>query len=139
MKGILKSWTAALAITVMASGAVVAQQAAAVTQPANDEATKTAYITQGEVVYNDYCAACHGVSGEGGGGPALAKNGFVKGRAAVINQILFGASDHGMPPFAPELTDEQIAQVATYIRNTWGNEAGVVLPRSVELRRTTPK
>jgi len=125
----VKSWAAALALTVMTSGAAFAQ-------PANDEATKEAYIKQGEVVFNDYCSACHGANGEGGSGPALAKNGFVNGRAAVINQVLFGATDHGMPPFAPVLTDEQVAQVATYIRNSWGNKAGIVLPRSVELRRT---
>lgn len=132
MTSFKKGWFAAFAISVMATGAAVAQ-------PVNDEATKLAYIEQGKVVYGDYCAACHGDNGEGGGGPTLAKNGFVKGRAAVINQILFGATDHGMPPFAPELTDEEIAQVATYIRNAWGNESGLVLPRSVELRRTTPK
>lgn len=93
-------------------------------------------MEQGAVVYTDYCSACHGVNGEGGGGPMLDGNGFVNGRAGVINQILFGATDHGMPPFAPELTDEQIAQVATYIRNAWSNSAGIVLPRSVELRRS---
>lgn len=128
MKKFAKGLTALFAVSMLASGAAFAQ-------PANDEATLKALMEQGEVVYADYCSACHGENGEGGGGPQLAGNGFVKGRAGLINQILFGATDHGMPPFAPVLTDEEVAAVSTYIRNVWGNEAGIVLPRSVELRR----
>jgi len=126
-----KSFALALSLTAAVMGGALAQ-----TAPANDEATLQAYIEQGLVVYTDNCAVCHGAEGEGGVGPALAKNGFVNGRAAVINQILYGATDHGMPPFAPVLSDEEVAQVSTYIRNAFGNSAGLVLPRSVELRRT---
>lgn len=92
-------------------------------------------MTQGKTVFLDNCAACHGENGEGGVGPKLDGNSFIKTRANIINQVLFGAVDHGMPPFAPQLTDEQIAAVATYVRNSWSNDSGLVLPRSVELRR----
>lgn len=138
-----------LAVSIMASGVAMAQPATAPaaapaapaatsTAPADDPALLASLITEGGVVYGDYCSACHGVEGEGGGGPQLRGNGFVKGRAGVINQILFGATDHGMPPFADVLTDQQIAAVATYVRNSFTNKAGIVLPRSVELRRTQP-
>ena len=103
----------------------------------NDEASLEALTTMGEPLYQQYCAVCHGANGEGGGGPAIAGTAFMAGRSAVIFQILFGAMDHGMPPFGPILDDEQIAAIATYTRNSWGNEHGIVLPRSVELRRTT--
>jgi len=120
---------AAIAMMTMASGVAMAQ-------PANDEATLAAYMEEGAGVYTDFCSACHGVNGEGGAGPQLANNAFVSGRSAIINQVLYGATDHGMPPFAPVLTDEQVAAVTTYVRNSFGNEYGLVLPRSVELRRT---
>jgi len=101
----------------------------------NDEASLEQLIMEGEGVFSANCASCHGAEGQGGAGPALADNDFVESRSAVINQILFGAVEHGMPPFAPVLDDREIAAVATYIRNSWENEYSIVLPRSVELRR----
>lgn len=103
---------------------------------ANDEASLNLLIEEGETVYTTYCSACHGVNGEGGGGPALDNSTMVNSRSATIFQILFGATDHGMPAFAPMLDDRQVAAVSTYIRNAWSNEGTIVLPRSVELRRS---
>ncbi|WMT91732.1 cytochrome c [Pelagibacterium sp. H642] len=105
---------------------------------ANDEESLALLMEEGETVYANNCAACHGVEGEGGGGPALVGSSVVEGRSAVIYQILFGATDHGMPAFAPILSDQEIAAVATYIRNSWENDYGIVLPRSVEMRRSAP-
>ena len=31
-----------------------------------------------------------------------------------------------MPPFATELSDEQLAQLLTHIRGSWGNRAAAV-------------
>jgi len=115
----------------MSAGVSLAQEMA------NNEETLQLLVTQGQTVYMDNCAACHGNDGEGGGGPKLDGNSFLKSRPAVINQILFGAQAHGMPPFAPVLSDVEVAAVSTYIRNAWKNEFGIVLPRSVELRRNT--
>ena len=95
-----------------------------------------ALMGTGEQVYTENCAACHGNEGEGtGSAPALAGNSFVESRSNLITQILIGAPQYGMPPFAPVLDDQQIAAVATYVRNSWGNDAGPVLARSVEMRR----
>jgi mono/diheme cytochrome c family protein len=33
---------------------------------------------------------------------------------------------YGMPPFRTLLTDAEIAAVTTYIRQSWGNQAGAV-------------
>jgi mono/diheme cytochrome c family protein len=42
-----------------------------------------------------------------------------------------------MPSFAWKLTDQEIADVATYIRNSWGNMAPAVTPTMVaEMRKT---
>ena len=41
-----------------------------------------------------------------------------------------------MPSFAWKLTDQEVADVATYVRNSWGNRAQPVAAKQVaELRR----
>jgi mono/diheme cytochrome c family protein len=49
---------------------------------------------------------------------------------AVVNQILIGAEEHGMPPFA-RLGDQDIASIATFVRNSWGNDFGPIQPSQV--------
>jgi mono/diheme cytochrome c family protein len=96
----------------------------------------TELMNEGRTLYAEVCSACHGASGQGtGSGPALDGNTSVESRSGLINQILWGATEHGMPPFAPMLTDREIAAVATYVRNSWSNDYGPVLDRSVTLRR----
>jgi mono/diheme cytochrome c family protein len=100
------------------------------------EAEMADLMSAGAKLFSENCAVCHGADGEGtGNAPALDGNGFVESRAGVINQVLWGNSDHGMPPFADVLSDEDIAAVSTYVRNAWSNDYGVVYARSVELRR----
>jgi mono/diheme cytochrome c family protein len=41
-----------------------------------------------------------------------------------------------MPPFAQELNDTEVAAVATYIRNAWGNAATPVTPQQVNQLRS---
>jgi len=94
----------------------------------------------GEALYKDRCAACHGANGEGGSGP----NGIVYAPLAGNRKLLLDTPANlihivvnggfppttagnprpfGMPPFGPTLTDEEIAVLATYVRNAWGNAA----------------
>ena len=42
---------------------------------------------------------------------------------------------HGMPPFGQLLNDNDIAMLVSYIRNSWGNEAGGVTPLEVKRAR----
>jgi mono/diheme cytochrome c family protein len=93
-------------------------------------------IDEGGPLFEDNCSVCHGTRGEGtGNGPTLGGNTNVKDRALVVNQVLWGDSDHGMPSFVDVLNDREIAAIATFVRNSWGNDYGIVFPRSVELRR----
>jgi mono/diheme cytochrome c family protein len=41
----------------------------------------------------------------------------------------------GMPPFGHTLSDPEVAAVATYVRNAWGNKAGAVMPLDVQKTR----
>ena len=94
----------------------------------------------GEALYKDHCAACHGAQGEGGTGPRgvvyvpLAGNRKVllETPANFIHIVVNGGfppttagnpRPYGMPPFGPSLKDEEIAVLATWVRNAWGNAA----------------
>jgi mono/diheme cytochrome c family protein len=45
---------------------------------------------------------------------------------------------YGMPPFAQELNDNEIAAVVTFIRTAWGNRGAPVTAREVnQLRSAT--
>jgi mono/diheme cytochrome c family protein len=95
---------------------------------------------RGATLYADRCAACHGANGEGadaGGGVAyvpLAGNRKVLLESPTnLVRIIFNGGfppttagnprPFGMPPFGQVLKDEEIAAVASYVRNAWGNAA----------------
>jgi mono/diheme cytochrome c family protein len=105
----------------------------------------------GRTVYLKECADCHGEKGEGHTpvGPPLAGNRTVTLRSPTnaIRMVLFGGfppgtSDNvrpfGMPPYYPFLSDEQIANVLTYVRSSWGNTAGPVYGSHVAENRGSP-
>lgn len=89
---------------------------------------------QGEQIFQQNCAVCHGPSGEGAVGPALADNANLADTTRVVDQILYGGQ--AMPPFAGTLSDEQIAAVATFIRTAWNNDFGEVSTEQVAARRS---
>lgn len=116
----------------------VAQAEPQAAQPAAASAgmDKAALMAEGEKVYGQNCAACHQPSGKGmemANFPALIGSPIVTGDPAIqIKQILSGKG--AMPPFA-YLSDQQIASVVTYTRNSWGNDTGVVQPADVKAQR----
>ena len=86
---------------------------------------------QGAVLYMDNCGGCHQATGRGVPGvfPPLAGNGVVVAPdAGNILKVVEGgipARDGriAMPGFQDRLTDEQVADIANYIRTSWGNNA----------------
>jgi cytochrome c oxidase subunit 2 len=102
-------------------------QVAAATSVAGAKKSKDDLIKAGATVYGARCVACHQATGQGlpPTFPSLVGDKIVTGPAAGhISQILKGKN--AMPPFAPMLSDDEIAAVATYERNSWGNSAGEV-------------
>lgn len=86
----------------------------------------------GAGLYAQDCAGCHGDKGEGRGAPALGGNPAVMSHdpSSVIHMILkgghmpqTGGEAKIMPGFETRLTDQEIARVATYVRQGWGNRA----------------
>jgi mono/diheme cytochrome c family protein len=70
------------------------------------------------------CFACHGQFGGGGAGPALSGNVMLSVKQYVVARVLVGGGV--MPSFANKLTDDEVAAVADYVRNSWGNSFGPV-------------
>ncbi|MCE7984345.1 MAG: hypothetical protein DYG89_24490 [Caldilinea sp. CFX5] len=100
--------------------------------PAALAMSETELISTGEQVYTQECASCHQLNGAGTSSyPALNNNAVVTDEepTAVISTILLGRGE--MPAFADTLSPEQIAAVASYIRNAWDNNAAVVMPAQV--------
>jgi mono/diheme cytochrome c family protein len=84
----------------------------------------------GEKIFmQNNCFVCHGQQGFGGIGPAFRNDPFLLLTEFVACQILLGRG--AMPAFGGKLDDNQIAAVASYVRNSWGNHFGAVKPEEV--------
>ncbi|WP_246754950.1 c-type cytochrome [Rhizobium lusitanum] len=107
--------------------------------PASD-----ASMTAGAALYADRCSACHMPNGEGVPKlfPQLAKAPLANSDDAtsLIRVVLAGSKASGtqaaptgpaMPSFAWNLSDANIANVLTYVRNSWGNAAPAVTSNNV--------
>lgn len=79
--------------------------------------------TDGKVIYEAICAACHMPEGQGAVGagkyPALAGNENLLAADYPVYIITHGQK--GMPPLGEMLDDAQIAAVVNYIRTHFGN------------------
>ena len=102
----------------------------------------------GAATYLGSCAACHGTDGKGQAPfmPPLAGNPAVldANASSLINLVLNGAEPmvvrgipdaYRMPQFRIQLSDEQIAQVLSFVRSAWGNDAAMVTTDQVEALR----
>jgi nitrite reductase (NO-forming) len=106
-------------------------------------------IKRGKEVYTLYCQNCHMEDGKGMPeiNPPLAKADYIRKPAkTLISVILDGQSGEVVVndkkyniemPAQAYLTDEQIADVLNFSRNSWGNKIpGVITPAKVkELRK----
>ena len=120
--------------------AYVRGRAAAVSAPA----------APGKAIYDGLCLACHQPDGRGLPGiyPPLAGSEWVAGEARPLMRIVlhglsgplsvngqaFGVLNPlPMPPMG--LSDQQLADVLSYVRGAFGNQAGAVTPAQVAAER----
>jgi mono/diheme cytochrome c family protein len=93
------------------------------------------------------CAACHQESGTGrpNVAPSLVDSHWVAADPELAIRIVLNGKEGtlgfpgAMPPIGAALTDEQVAEVVTYIRNSWGLHAGAVSPETVGRVRAAVK
>jgi len=133
------------AIAVYLKGLPPARRETIVTPP--DEATMKA----GQAVYAKFCIACHEADGTGSPRiyPPLPANALLQSvnPSSTLRITLDGAhtvttprapNTGEMPAYARQLSDEEIAAVANYIRNSWGNSGPLVTPAQVAKARKQP-
>ena len=107
--------------------------------PRRDKPLSDSARSVGQPLYEQHCADCHGITGTGQTGryPALAGNRAVTLPIAanVVQVVMHGGyapgtvgnpRPHGMAPYAPLMTDVEVAAVVSYIRGAWGNAAAAV-------------
>ena len=107
--------------------------------PAVSSATHAAGSAAGAKLYEQHCAGCHGMQGDGvpQAYPALAGNRAVTmpQTANLVQIVLHGGyapatqgnpRPFGMPPFVLVLSDSEIAALLTHLRQSWGNQASGV-------------
>lgn len=108
-------------------------------------------LSNGEQLYVKNCAVCHQTNAKGltGAFPPLAESDFIiddpmKAVSVVINGLtgpvtVNGVEYNSVMPNLAYLSDEEIADVVTYVLNSFGNKGGEVLPEQVALVRGDKK
>ena len=141
----------AIAVYLKSLPATFAQQPVAY-DDATTAALRSGHPSQpGATIYTGTCADCHGFDAKGFGPytPALAGNPIVLDNdpSSLVNLVLNGSTPlvvkgtpdpYRMPQFRLQYSDQEIADVVTFIRNGWGNQAPAVTAAEVgKLRKTT--
>lgn len=111
-------------------------------------AGNTAAARAGAKLYEQHCAQCHGEQGRGvpGAYPPLAGNRAVTmaSTANLVQVVLNGGyapatagnpRPFGMPPFVLVLSDNELAELLTYLRSAWGHQASAVTPTEINRMR----
>lgn len=105
-------------------------------------------MSAGQSIYAHACVSCHEADGSGAPRiyPPLPGNANLQSTdpASTLRIILEGVqtvttprapNPGSMPAYAKQLSDQEIADVTNYIRNSWGNAAPLVTPEQVKKAR----
>lgn len=106
-------------------------------------------LSGGKRIYESSCFACHQSNGQGlpGAFPPLAKSDFLKNKDKAISAVIHGlegpikvnGKEYNSVMPAQILSDEDAANVLTYIYSMWGNSKKVVTPADVKAVRAAGK
>ncbi|WP_342616167.1 cytochrome c [Rhodoferax sp. GW822-FHT02A01] len=107
---------------------------------------------RGALIYLNNCSACHRSDGQGAGRtfPTLSHSSAVAAgdTTSLVRIVLQGSampytvtapSELGMPPFGWRLSNTDIADVLSFVRSSWGNNADAVTAQSVAQVRSASK
>ncbi|UHG89370.1 c-type cytochrome [Spirosoma oryzicola] len=109
-----------------------------------EEIKRQRYITEGILLYKNYCANCHQNKGEGLAAlyPPIANSDYLANKNDVICLIRYGQQGpivvngkrYNRPmPAQPQLSNLEVAELMTYIYNQWGGEKKVI-----DVKQVTP-
>ncbi len=111
--------------TILLTALVAATGAASPDPSGSVFGSPSRYTEQGgAAIYAGVCAACHMADGAGAAGagryPSLARDPRLASTDLAIGVVLHGR--RAMPGFAGTLTDQQIADVVSYLQTHLGND-----------------
>lgn len=131
--------------------ASLAPVAAAAKASTSGTLTKTQQMDAGAVLFKGTCSTCHQDNGAGLPNvfPPLAKSDFLlKDKQRAIHVVLNGLTgpvtvngaqfNSVMPPMS-QLNDDEVANILTYVLNSWGNSDGTISAADVAKVRATTK
>ena len=129
----------------------LAPVAAAAEAKAAGKLTKEQQIAAGAFFFKGTCSVCHQDNGQGLPDlfPPLAKSDYLlKDPKHAIEVALNGLTgkitvngktyDSVMPPMS-QLNDDEIANILTYVLNSWGNDGGVISKEQVQAVRASTR
>jgi mono/diheme cytochrome c family protein len=134
--------------TSIASEAQTKHKKAAARKPA---AALKASITRGQALFTQYCVACHQADGLGVPhmNPPLVKTIYVLGDKSKLIKIVLNGFDEDVEINGETysntmaahdfMKDQEIADVLTFVRNSFGNKAGAITIAQVKATRATNK
>ena len=101
---------------------------AALADDPNKEWTLPELVARGAKVYAANCAACHLENGKGGGAiKPLDGSQIVLNNPAEQMKVLLEGRLNGAMPSWKQLSDVELAAVATYAKNHWTNQTGKMI------------
>lgn len=93
-------------------------------------------VKNGQTVYTTYCMSCHMENGQGlpSAFPSLVQTGNLNDKNKLVKIILQGmrgsivvkGEKFNAEMAGVDLTDQEVADVINYIRNSWGNKAPLI-------------
>lgn len=101
------------------------------------------YFVEGRQLYILHCSNCHQISGEGVGKlfPPIKSSDFIEHnfeqviclmQNGISGELTVNGVSYNQPmPGVSELTALEVAEIATYIYNSWGHERGYIDVKSV--------
>lgn len=101
------------------------------------------YLVEGEQLYRTHCSNCHQANGKGLGlvYPPLGPSDFMDRnldkvlcaiKYGMTGEIIVNGMSYNQPmPGIPTLTELEVAEIATYIYNSWGHEKGLIEVRDL--------
>ena len=115
------------------------------------ELTLEQQVEAGKALFAGTCSTCHMPGGEGMEGvfPPLAKSDYIANDPLALPRVILhglqgpitvNGTDYDsiMPPMS-QLTDDEVANISTYVLNSWGNPGGrVTKAEAAQARASTP-
>ena len=136
---------------IVISAMIIVMAASSFTNRTTNQGDLKAAIERGSKVYETYCLSCHMQDGSGvpGMNPPLTKTKWVLGPKKTLTELLLkgltgeievnGDYYDNVMPSQSYLKDQELADVMTFIRNSFGNKASGVAVAEVKKWRAAVK